>query len=132
MPKLLSKRFRRSGGGRLVSVESSDLVKCREKARGHLGNYLGEGLSKPGNRNIWSSCKQTQACVRSKIPGDLVAAVITLIGHRMHRFSWIRHRHVFKVTRNSSGLHTYSGFSRDSLGKKWYLSKSDMPPEKAP
>lgn len=70
--------------------------------------------------------------MRSKIPGDLVAAVIILIGHRTHRFSWIRHRHVFKVTRNSSGLHTYSGFSKGSLGKKWYLSKSDMPPEKAP
>lgn len=64
--------------------------------------------------------------MRSKIPGDLVAAVIIPIGHRMHCFSWIRHRNVYKVTRNSSGLYTYSGFSRDSLGKKWHLSKSEM------
>lgn len=70
--------------------------------------------------------------MRSKIPGDLVAAVIIPIGHRMHCFSWIRHRNVYKVTRNSSGLYTYSGFSRDSLGKKWHLSKSEMLPEKAP
>lgn len=45
----------------------------------------------------------------------------------MYCFSWITQKTRSLGTFQAS--HTYSGFSRDSLGKKWHLLKSVMPSE---